>query len=263
VAVVTARGDVVVVIPAFNEQNSVAVVVGQVRSAGYAVVVIDDGSSDGTADRAAAAGAHVVRLPVNLGVGGALRCGFRWAVNAGYRVVVQCDADGQHRPAEIADLLRVMDETDSDLVIGNRFAGRGNVDNDVRHRAMRLLTTLASRYSHAPLVDITSGFRAIRRPLLEAFAASYPVEYLGDTVEAAVVAGRGGYRIAQTDVNIDPRSHGVSSASPVGAVWYVLRVAAAMTLRISRRPSARQSGPTRIGPPRLGRSGSSKGAERD
>jgi glycosyltransferase involved in cell wall biosynthesis len=247
------EGDVVVVIPAYNEENSVALVVEQVRRAGYPVVVIDDGSSDVTAERAADAGAIVVRLPVNLGVGGALRCGFRWAVNAGYRVVVQCDADGQHRPAEIARLLRVMEATDSDLVIGNRFAPEGNRGRDVRHRAMRLLTILASRYSRTPLVDITSGFRAIRRPLLESFAANYPVEYLGDTVEAAVVAGREGYRIAQTDVNIDDRSHGVSSASPVRAVWFVVRVAVAMTLRISRRPSARQSGPTRMGPPRVGR----------
>jgi glycosyltransferase involved in cell wall biosynthesis len=255
-------GDVVVVIPAFNEENSVALVVAQVRAAGYPVVVIDDGSADGTAERAAGAGADVVRLPVNLGVGGALRCGFRWAVNAGYRVVVQCDADGQHRPGEIGDLLRVMDETDSDLVIGNRFASGGNVGHDVRHRAMRFLTIVARRYSHAPLVDITSGFRAIRRPLLEAFAASYPAEYLGDTVEAAVMAGRDGYRIAHADVNIDERSYGVSSASPARAVWYVVRVAAAVALCVTRRPSARQSGPTRVGVPRLGRWESSENSER-
>ncbi|TML17536.1 MAG: glycosyltransferase family 2 protein, partial [Actinobacteria bacterium] len=115
-------GDVLVVIPAFNEAQSVGPVVVKVSSLGYPALVVDDGSIDRTAEVAEQAGAVVLRLPVNLGVGGALRCGFRYAVTHGYRIVVQCDADGQHDPAQIARLLDAMYTHGADLVIGSRFA---------------------------------------------------------------------------------------------------------------------------------------------
>ena len=102
------HSDVLVLIPAFNEESCVGQVVKDVIQHGYAALVIDDGSVDRTAEKAEGEGATVLRLPVNLGVGGALRCGFRYAVTHGYSTVVQCDADGQHDPAEIAVLLDAM-----------------------------------------------------------------------------------------------------------------------------------------------------------
>src|SRR5437879_62846 len=101
-------GEVLVVIPAFNEEQSVGRVVTRVRALGYPALVVDDGSIDRTAEVAEQACAVVLKLPVNLGVGGALRCGFRYAVTHGYRVVVQCDADEQHDPAQITTLLEAM-----------------------------------------------------------------------------------------------------------------------------------------------------------
>src|SRR5882672_7801087 len=139
-------GEVLVVIPAFNEEQSVGGVVERVRSLGYPALVIDDGSIDRTAEVAEQASAVVLRLPVNLGVGGALRCGFRYAVTHGYRVVVQCDADGQHDPSEIKRLLDSMAATEAHLVVGSRFlSGRDQLPMGRSRRfVIRRLAQMAS-----------------------------------------------------------------------------------------------------------------------
>ncbi len=129
---------VLLIVPALDEERSVAGVVERARALGYDVCVVDDGSADRTAQRAGEAGAVVLRLPVNLGVGGALRCGFRWALDNGYDVVVQVDADGQHDPGQAALLLDAMRETGADMVVGSRFAdGEGDYEvNSVRRLAI-------------------------------------------------------------------------------------------------------------------------------
>jgi glycosyltransferase involved in cell wall biosynthesis len=216
---------VLVVVPAWDEEASVGSVVEGLRGHGYDVAVIDDGSSDATAARARAAGATVVRLPVNLGVGGALRCGFRYALDRGYDVVVQCDADGQHPPDQIARVLEAQAATGAHLVIGSRFLGDepGMTVRGDRRLAMRLLARIATRAARRPVTDATSGLRAIARPLLDEFARSYPVHYLGDTFEAIVVAGRAGYHVTEVGVTMAPRLHGLSSARPLAALAFVGR----------------------------------------
>jgi glycosyltransferase involved in cell wall biosynthesis len=233
--------DVLVLVPAFNEEGSVGAVVEEVVRHGYDALVIDDGSVDRTADKARRAGAIVVRLPVNLGVGGALRCGFRYAVTHGYSTVVQCDADGQHDPAEIAVLLDVMRTERADLVIGSRFA-REDADYEVgtvRRLVMHRLAHAATRRTGVTITDATSGFRAIGGRLLGSFAASYPAEYLGDTIEALAQAGRSGYRIAQVGVRMRPRASGIPTSSPVASLWYCVRVVAALWLQ-RFRPQGRR-----------------------
>ena len=231
---------VLVVIPAFNEESSVASVISEVRRRGYAVLVVDDGSTDRTGAVAQQAGAVVLHLPVNLGVGGALRCAFRYAVVNGYRTVVQCDADGQHDPAEIPRLLDAMVAEQADLVIGSRFVSGGQYDvGRARRLLMKRLARSASRQTGTRITDATSGFRVIGSRLLGPFAASYPAEYLGDTVEALVRAGRGGYRVREVAVQMRQRSSGVSSASVLSSMWYVIRVMTA--LRLDRfRPTGRR-----------------------
>jgi glycosyltransferase involved in cell wall biosynthesis len=236
------RGRVLALVPALNEEATVGRVVHELIAAGYPALVIDDGSSDWTAIRAAEAGATVLRLPVNLGVGGALRCGFRYAIGHGYDIVVQCDADGQHRATEIRRLLATMHDQDADLVVGSRFtSGRDFSSSRIRRAGMKLLTTLASQHAKLSLTDSSSGFRAIRRPLLDDFAASYPREYLGDTVEALIMAARSGYRIAEVAVDMDTREVGQSTASPLAAAWYTTRVAAAVVLRSGHHRSSRSA----------------------
>ena len=236
-----AAGDVLVVIPAFNEEANVAAVITDVKHEGYDALVVDDGSTDRTGDVAELAGAVVLRLPVNLGVGGALRCGFRFAVVNGYATVVQCDADGQHDPGEIPRLLDTMEDRHAELVIGSRFtAGRPRDVGLGRRLAMAQLARTASRETGAQITDATSGFRAIGGRLLGSFAANYPSEYLSDTVEALARAGRGGYTVAEVAVRMRPRASGVSSASTVTSIWYVIRVMAALRVQ-SYRPNGRRS----------------------
>lgn len=228
---------VLIVVPALNEERSVGSVVAATRELGYDVCVVDDGSTDATAELAREAGATVLGVPLNLGVGGALRCGFRWALANGYDVAVQLDADGQHDPAEIAALLGAMEEHDADLVIGSRFApGAGAYEvRPARRFAMGLLARRAARATGTTVIDSTSGFRAIRSPLLDQFAANYPVEYLGDTVEALIEAGKAGAKIVEHPISAAPRAHGSGSAGVIASVWYVARVLIAVELMHNRR----------------------------
>lgn len=242
----TPAGRPLVVVPAFNEQSNVGAVVREVRGEGYHVLVVDDGSEDGTSSAAAAAGAIVVRLPLNLGVGGALRCGFRFAVQHGYDVVVQCDGDGQHPAKQIAVLLDAMAEHDADMVVGSRFrSDQGYAVGGSRRFAMRLLSLIGSRAAGRQMTDTTSGFRAIRQPLLAAYARTYPSQYLGDTFEALVGAGRAGYRVVEVGVHMRPRASGESSAGTGAALQYVVRAVLTVMLGGGKRVKP-------VGPPNSG-----------
>jgi glycosyltransferase involved in cell wall biosynthesis len=235
------RDDVLVIIPAFNEEANVAFVIDEVHDEGFAALVVDDGSTDRTGEVAELAGAVVLRLPVNLGVGGALRCAFRFAVTHGYATVVQCDADGQHDPRDIHRLLETMHDSEAELVIGSRFtAGRPREVGLGRRLAMGQLARTASRETGAHITDATSGFRAIGGSLLGSFAAHYPSEYLGDTVEALARAGQGGHKVAEVDVHMRPRLSGISTASSMSSMWYVVRVMAALRVQ-SYRPNGRRA----------------------
>lgn len=230
-------GSVLVLMPAFNEEATVGDVVRAARRCGHDVCVIDDGSLDATAQRAEDAGADVLRLPVNLGVGGALRCGFRHAIAGGYDVVVQVDADGQHDANSVELLLETMRTTGAHIVIGSRFVGE-EAEYEVgsgRRLAMRILARRVSRAAGKPLTDVTSGFRAIRRPLLDEFAANYPVEYLGDTVEALVLAASRKAIIEERPITMSQREHGRPSAGIVASVWYIVRVMTAIELQHGRK----------------------------
>lgn len=227
---------VLIVIPALNEEGSVGAVVKEVREALPAahVLVVDDGSEDGTRRVALGAGADVLSLPFNLGVGGALRAGFRYAVRFDYDVAVQVDGDGQHDPAEIERLLAGL--ADADMVIGARFAGRGDYAvRGARRLAMHLLARSLSKRTNANLTDTTSGFRAFDRTVIELFARDYPAEYLGDTIEALIIAARAGCRVSQVPVQMRRRSVGKPSQSSVRSLIYLARAVLAVVLSRARR----------------------------
>jgi glycosyltransferase involved in cell wall biosynthesis len=227
--------DVVVVIPARNEAATVGDVVTRVIAEGLPAVVVDDCSTDATAEKAEAAGAAVLRLPIKLGVGGALRCGFRYAVDSGYRVAVQCDADGQHDPAEIPVLLRVMDDDHAHLVIGSRFDSGTLTPIRTRHLAMRILARAASRAAGRRISDSTSGFRAVASPLLEEFARSYPAQYLGDTFEVLVASARAGYRVVSAPAAMRERQGGIPSSGTLASLVFLVRAFLVVTLHIGTR----------------------------
>lgn len=227
---------VLIIIPALNESGSIADVVGEVRGElpGVDVLVVDDGSTDRTAAVAAAAGARVAKLPYNLGVGGAMRLGYRYARDNGYDVAIQIDADGQHDPRYVPKLVDLLDEVD--LVIGARFAGEGDYSvRGPRRWAMVMLSLVLSKVAKTKLTDTTSGFRAANRRVIEMFAGWYPAEYLGDTVETLVHTARRGYTIRQVPVAMRKRMAGTPSHSPAKAMIYLGRAFAVLTLALIRR----------------------------
>jgi glycosyltransferase involved in cell wall biosynthesis len=207
---------------------------------GADVVVVDDGSTDRTGHRARAAGATVLSLPFNLGVGGAIRTGLRFAAAAGYERVVQLDGDGQHEAAMAKRLLARLEEGDVDLVVGSRFAegyavGRG------RRVIMRVLSRLVSRRLGAPITDTTSGFRALGSRAIVLFARDYPVDYLSDTVEALLLAGDAHLAVAEVDVQMRPRQAGNPSASALKSAYHLVRLLLVVLIHAIRpkpRPTA-------------------------
>jgi glycosyltransferase involved in cell wall biosynthesis len=229
-----------VIVPARNEGATVGSVVAAITALGLPCLVVDDRSDDNTGVAARTAGARVLRLPVNLGVGGALRLGFRFAVSHGYDVAVQCDADGQHPPALIPQLLEAQARTGAHLLIGSRFVTEGDSFRIAwpRRLTMRVFSWLVRLRSDQRVTDTTSGFRCIAEPLLSAFSRSFPADYLGDTFEAVLVASRAGYRVAEEPVSMKAREVGRSSASlGRGLRWVTRAVVVAvggLTFRLDR-----------------------------
>jgi glycosyltransferase involved in cell wall biosynthesis len=232
---------VLVVLPAYNEEQSVALVVKDVRDAlpSAGIFVVDDGSVDRTAEQARQAGAQVASNAFNLGVGGAMRVGFKLAATHGYQALVQVDADGQHDPADIAKLLEALsDDPAPHIVIGARFAGTGDVVvPGPRRLAMRLLARYLSRTTGTRLTDVTSGFRAHNRAAIELFARTYPADYLTDTVESLLIATRAGGTVLQVPVAMRPRFAGNPSQSSLKAAGYLLRVLLVLALSVFRSHS--------------------------
>lgn len=226
-----------VVMPAFNEEESVRAVVLEVfeKLPGISCLVVDDGSSDASAEEALAAGALVSRLPFNLGVGGAMRVGFRYAIAHGFDNVVQVDADGQHDPAGVVALLAHLDS--ADLVLGARFAGEGDYSvRGPRRWAMMLLSLFLSRAARTKLTDTTSGFRLSGPRAVRLFAEHYPAEYLGDTIESLVIAARAKCVIVQVPVAMRVRAGGRPSHHPVKAAAYLARAVLALVFALMRPP---------------------------
>lgn len=215
-----------IVVPAFNEELSIECVVSSICALGYTTVVVDDCSTDQTAIRARRAGAVVIRLPINLGVGGALRVGFQFALEHGYESVVQVDADGQHPVDQISDLELEANNSGADLVIGSRYAQNDTAfpTTVARRFMMWCLAVIASKLSGVTLTDTTSGFRFIGNQLLTLFAKELPDYYLGDTFEATLIAARFGFRIKEIPARIVPRTLGKSSISSASAALMIVKV---------------------------------------
>jgi glycosyltransferase involved in cell wall biosynthesis len=229
---------VLIIMPAWNEADCVGATVSEVLNLDepYDVLVVNDGSTDETPAKAADAGATVLNLPFNLGVGGAMRAGFKYARRLGYAQVIQVDADGQHDPRNIRDVLNGLDR--ADISIGARFADRGDYTvSGPRKWAMKFLATVLSRLAKTPLTDVTSGFRAGNSRAISQYLDHYPAEYLGDTIDSLVVAIRSGLTVTQVPVEMRPRQGGTPSHHPIKAAVYLGRSFFALAFALTRRRS--------------------------
>lgn len=237
-------GRTLVIIPAYNEEASIGSTLAELarkKLPEFDFLVVDDGSTDHTATIARDAGSLVAELPINLGVGGAMRFGFKYAISKGYKAVIQVDADGQHDPSYIPELLAELAEFD--LVIGARFAGVGDYTvSGPRKWAMSLLSSVISRTAKTKLTDTTSGFRASGPRAIALYAEDYPAEYLGDTVESLVTALRSGLVATQVPVAMRKRTAGQPSQNAWRSAGFLLRALFALLIAYIRpRDTKRKS----------------------
>lgn len=227
---------VLIIVPAWNEAKNVGTTVREIRAAdpSFDVLVVDDGSADLTSQVARDAGARVLTLPFNLGVGGAMRTGYTYAQRLGYSRAIQVDADGQHNPADIARVLSGLER--GDISIGARFADVGDYSvRGPRKWAMVFLASVVSRVAKTRLTDVTSGFRAANARAIDQYVRYYPAEYLGDTLDSLVAACHAGLTVVQVPIAMRPRVHGNPSKGPVGSAVYLLRSVFALSLALMRR----------------------------
>ena len=227
----------VAVVPAWNEEEAIGRVVDEILAfdATARVVVVDDASGDATAEVAARHGATVLRLPFNVGIGGAVQTGIRFARDEGYEVVVRLDGDGQHDASEIGKLLAPIQAGDADLVIGSRFVDSGGTYRPpfARRMGIRVFARLVSVLGGQRVTDTTSGFVALNRLAIELFATEYPHDY--PEVEATLVALRSGLRLTQVQVEMRERQAGTSSITFVRSLYYIVKVMLALLVASLRR----------------------------
>jgi len=221
----------VVIIPAYNEEGAIGNLLGELKQyvPGLDVIVINDGSTDRTASLAKKMGVKILDLPCNLGVGGAVQAGFRYAYDQGYSYVIRIDGDGQHPPAEIPKLINTMNEGDADLVIGSRFAGeRSYVSTLFRLMGIKMLALFLSLICRSRVTDPTSGFWIVNRKLLYYFAHDYPTEY--PEPEAIALLRRYGFNFKEVPVKFRPRMTGLSSIGAWGTIYYMMKVGLALVV---------------------------------
>lgn len=226
---------IIVAIPAWDEEQTIRNVIEKVKSVNLvdAVLVVDDGSSDATAAIAHSAGAVVLTLPFNVGVGGAMRAAFLYAKEHHFDFVIQVDADGQHNPNDIPELVKAADP--ANVVIGARFTDDDNYEVSLpRKLAMKILASSLSRVTHSTLTDTTSGFRLSDKRAIGLFSTHYPAEYLGDTVESLVIAARAGLEVTQVPVKMNERQGGRASQSAIRASLYLGRSILALFVSLTR-----------------------------
>jgi glycosyltransferase involved in cell wall biosynthesis len=236
-----AAARVLVVMPAHNEQDSLGATLARVRAALPAadVVVIDDFSTDRTGEVALAHGAHVVELPCNLGYGGAVQTGFKFAVARGYDVVLQIDADGQHDPGCARALLEPVLRGEVDVAMGSRFLGQARYEIPwVRRLGMRLFAAIVSLVTRQRFTDPTSGYQALGRRVVELFARDhYPTDF--PDADTIILLALSGFRVREVPVTMEARIAGTSMHSSSQAPYYVAKMLLSILMVLLRQKRLR------------------------
>jgi glycosyltransferase involved in cell wall biosynthesis len=225
------------IVPALNEAGSIESVIREIQAQDpdFEVLVVDDGSTDNTAALAEAAGARVMRLPFNLGIGGAVQTGLQYAREHDFGIAVQIDADGQHDPTQLPQLLAPLIAGEADVVVGSRFLGERHYKSPlVRRIGIRVFAAIISAVVGQPLTDTSSSFRAYGRRAIAYFSRDYPHGFV-ESVEATVIAARCGLRLIEVPVVMRQRLMGQSSLTLPISVYYSIKVLVAVFVGIFRR----------------------------
>jgi len=225
-----------ILVPCKDERDSVGVLVHRLTRAlpECDVLVIDDGSIDDTLLRVPPQ-ARVLSLPFNLGIGGAMQAGYRYAALHGYDIAVQVDGDGQHRPGEVRRLIAALGEHHADLAVGSRFMGAARYRQTLGRRLGGMtLNAVIRLFSGLRVTDCTSGFRAATRPVIHAFAHWYPEDY--PEPEVLLLLKRAGFCITEVPVTMRRRRNGRTSIPFVRGLYYLLKVSLCLALDTLREP---------------------------
>ena len=217
---------ILLIIPAHDEKDSLPALLAEVSLLNYDIIVINDASSDTTAEVTSTAGIPVLSLPANLGIGGAVQTGFKYAIRNNYDVVVQMDGDGQHDPAWLENVLAPIRKGEVDCVIGSRYM-RDNFDTNYKTSLPRRIGMFFSSgilflATGLHITDTTSGFRALSRPAFEYFAQAYPVDH--PEAEALLMLHQAGFRIVEVPIKMRGRVSGESLFTFTKAALYPIRV---------------------------------------
>jgi glycosyltransferase involved in cell wall biosynthesis len=230
-----------VIVPALNEASNIARVITALREHVPAdVVVINDGSTDGTGAIARQLGVSVIDMPFNVGIGAAVQSGLLFALRRGYSLAIQVDGDGQHPPAEIRKLMTRIESEDCDVVIGSRFVERSSYRGSIMRRTgIAIFWMVNALILRRRITDSTSGFRAFNRAAIEFLASEYPHDF--PEPESIVTLCRNGFRVVEVPVEMKARANGRSSITLLRSFYYMLKVLIAMTIGATRRRKRKTS----------------------
>lgn len=226
---------VLIIIPAYNEAESIEKVVDNIINnfPQYDYIVINDGSKDNTRDICKKRGYQYLNLAINLGIGGAVQTGYRYAKDKGYEVAVQIDGDGQHDISYLENMLPILEDEEADIVIGSRFIDKeGFQSSAARRTGIKILSTLIFICTGCKVKDVTSGFRAVNKRFIDIYSVNYPTDY--PEPEAIVSAVMHGGKIKEQPVIMREREKGTSSINFIKSIYYMIKVTLAILVcRIS------------------------------
>jgi glycosyltransferase involved in cell wall biosynthesis len=218
-----------VIIPAFNEEKNLLAVVNKIKNqlSDFDYIVINDGSSDNTMELCKRNNINVINLPVNLGIGGAVQTGYKYAKNNDYDVCIQIDGDGQHNSDEVRKLLDVLTSTNAHMVIGSRFIKKvGFQSTFLRRLGILYFSKLIKLTTHKTVTDPTSGFRICNKEVIDLFSKTYPSDY--PEPETCVMLFKKGFKVVETDTLMNERMGGVSSINSLKSIYYMIKVSLAI-----------------------------------